>query len=83
MKISDAPQRNCLTIREAQILQRIAAGDTAKQIAERLDMNYHNVRNARNAVIAKLGASNSTHAVVIALHHDMIKLPSDAVGEDA
>jgi DNA-binding NarL/FixJ family response regulator len=55
-----------LTARELEVLQRLAAGQTNRQIAEALVVTERTVKFHVSAILAKLGAANRTEAVAIA-----------------
>lgn len=55
-----------LTPRELEVLRRLAAGQTNRQIAEALVVTERTVKFHVSAILAKLGAANRTEAVAIA-----------------
>ncbi len=69
----DLPGRP-LTRREREILRLIALGLSTKQIARRIGSCPHTVDNQLASLMAKLGANNRTHAVVLALKRGLIGL---------
>ena len=58
---------NPLTVREIEILQQIAMGKTNQQIADDLVVSERTVRTHVTNILAKLGLSNRTQAVLYAL----------------
>ena len=64
-----------LTTRERQVLQRLAEGDSATVIAERLGLSLHTVRNHLRAVRRKLGASTQVEAIAIAYRAGLVQPP--------
>jgi NarL family two-component system response regulator LiaR len=58
---------NPLTTREIEILQQIAMGKTNQQIADDLVVSERTVRTHVTNILAKLGLSNRTQAVLYAL----------------
>jgi LuxR family maltose regulon positive regulatory protein len=51
-----------LSRRERQVLQLIAAGDSNKMIARRLDISLHTVKRHVANILAKIGVSSRTQA---------------------
>jgi DNA-binding NarL/FixJ family response regulator len=56
-----------LTERELQVLALVAEGCSNKVIARHLGISERTVKNHLSYIMAKLGASDRTHAVVIAV----------------
>jgi two-component system response regulator DesR len=52
-----------LSDREREVLEEIAAGATNREIAERLFLSPHTVKEHTSAVYRKLGARNRAEAV--------------------
>lgn len=65
-----------LTSRERDVLALLVAGQTNKQIAVALTLSHGTVRVYVSQILGKLGASNRTEAVAIALQHDLV--PKDS-----
>jgi DNA-binding CsgD family transcriptional regulator len=63
-----------LTDRETEILAAAAEGETAAQTGERLYLSSETVKGYRKRIIAKLGARNGTHAVVLAIRRGLLPL---------
>ncbi len=63
-----------LTERETEILAAAAEGETAAQTGERLYLSSETVKGYRKRIIAKLGARNGTHAVVLAIRRGLLPL---------
>lgn len=63
-----------LTERETEILAAAAEGETAAQTGERLFLSSETVKGYRKRIIAKLGARNGTHAVVLAIRRGLLPL---------
>ncbi|NUP16997.1 MAG: response regulator transcription factor, partial [Streptomyces sp.] len=57
---------NPLSSREAEVLQRHAAGASAAEIADAMHLSYGTVRNYLAAAVTKLGARNRVDAARIA-----------------
>ena len=63
-----------LTDRQIRILQAIADGSSNKEVAERLNIRIDSVQEHITAIVHKLGASNRTEAVAIALRKHLLKI---------
>ena len=68
---SDAPHEP-LTPRELELLRYMAEGYTNKEIARAMVLAEDTVKKAVQTLIAKLGAADRTHAVVLALRAHLI-----------
>ncbi|WP_406828796.1 response regulator transcription factor [Microbulbifer sp. ARAS458-1] len=49
--------------RERQVLEQVAAGATSAEIAERLHISIHTVKNHRKSILRKAGCRNSGQLV--------------------
>jgi DNA-binding NarL/FixJ family response regulator len=63
-----------LTAREIGVLKRIAAGNSNKEIAAQLSVTEESIKSYVKNILAKLGASDRTHAVTIGLKRGIIDL---------
>jgi len=63
-----------LSEREIDVLQLIAAGNSNKQIADRLFVAEATIKSRVTNILSKLGASDRAHAVTIALKRGIIEL---------
>jgi len=63
-----------LTRAELEVLQLIAAGNANKQVADRLSITEDTVKGRIKNILAKLGASDRTHAVMIGVKRGIIEL---------
>ena len=63
-----------LTARELQVLQLLAAGLSNKAIARELEISEHTAKFHVNGILAKLGASSRTEAVVAAARRALVIL---------
>lgn len=63
-----------LTSREIEVLQLIAAGKANKLVASDLLITEETVKGHVKSILSKLGASDRTHAVTIALKRGIIEL---------
>lgn len=67
-----------LSDRQRQILALAALGLTNREIARRLHLSVHTVPEYLKMIRERLGASNTTHAVALALVSELIEIPRDA-----
>jgi len=63
-----------LTSREIEVLRLIAAGEANKLVASDLSITEETVKGHVKSILSKLGASDRTHAVTIALKRGIIEL---------
>jgi DNA-binding NarL/FixJ family response regulator len=63
-----------VTTRELDILRHVAKGNSNKIIAGKLNISEHTVKNHLKNILSKLGASDRTHAVTIALQRGFLDL---------
>lgn len=63
-----------LTPREVEVLELLAEGRSNKSIAERLGISDQTVKFHVASILAKLGASNRTEAVRLAVRRGLISL---------
>ncbi len=61
-----------LSARESEILQKIAYGETTKQVAHSLGISPHTVKTHLERTFEKLGASDRAQAVAIALRNGLV-----------
>ena len=62
-----------LTRREMQILERIAVGDTNRQIGAVILISEETVKHHVKHILDKLRASNRAHAVAIAFRRGLLR----------
>jgi len=67
------PPREPLTPRELELLRYLAEGYTNKEIARAMVLAEDTVKKGVQTLIAKLGATDRTHAVVLALRRHLIE----------
>jgi DNA-binding NarL/FixJ family response regulator len=65
---------DALTTREIGVLQLIAGGNANKEIGAQLSITEETVKGHVKNILAKLGASDRTHAVTIGLKRGIIEL---------
>lgn len=61
-----------LTDRQREILQMYADGVHTERVAEALGLSAETVRTHTKRILAKLGANTRTHAVAIAVRHQLL-----------
>lgn len=61
-----------LTDRQREILQMYADGVHTERVAEALGLSTETVRTHTKRILAKLGANTRTHAVAIAVRHQLL-----------
>jgi DNA-binding NarL/FixJ family response regulator len=64
-----------LTPREVQILGKVSAGLSNKDIADSLRISEHTVKSYLKVILQKLDANDRTHAVTIAVQRGFLDLP--------
>jgi DNA-binding CsgD family transcriptional regulator len=67
-----------LTPREAEVLSKIAGGQTNQRIAHTLDVSLETIKKDLASIIQKLSASDRTHAVVLAIRQGHIHPENNA-----
>lgn len=70
--LQPAPPVFDLTPREMEILPLMIDGATNRQIAERLTISLGTTRFHISNILSKMGVSNRTEAVSLALQHDLV-----------
>jgi two-component system, NarL family, response regulator len=65
---------DALTAAEIRVLRLIAAGNANKEIAAQLSLSEETVKGQVSKILAKLGAKDRTHAVVIGLKRGIFEL---------
>jgi DNA-binding NarL/FixJ family response regulator len=73
-ELADHAIDEALTSREIDVLRLIAGGHANKLIADRLSITEETVKGHVKNILSKLGASDRTHAVTIALKRGIIDL---------
>jgi two-component system, NarL family, response regulator len=62
-----------LTAREIEVLQRIAAGNSNREVGAMLSLSEETIKARMKSILAKLSAKDRTHAVSIALKRGLIQ----------
>jgi DNA-binding NarL/FixJ family response regulator len=77
MASADDPRRTCfgLTPRERQIVSAIAAGETNRDIAQRLSLSADTVKHHLTNVFDKCGVSNRLELALFAVNHRLVHTP--------
>jgi DNA-binding NarL/FixJ family response regulator len=69
-----------LTVREREVLELLAAGGLGnKDLAAKMSVSLHTVRNHVQSILAKLGAHSKLEAVVIAAREGLLDRPRQGV----
>jgi DNA-binding CsgD family transcriptional regulator len=63
-----------LTPREHEVLERLAAGEDAAQIARELALSVYSVRGHIKSLLRKLGVHSQLQAVVVATRRGIVDL---------
>jgi DNA-binding NarL/FixJ family response regulator len=65
---------DALTPREIEVLECVSSGHSNKGVADRLDISEDTVKTHMRNILSKLGASDRTHAVTIALRRGFLDM---------
>ncbi len=68
-----------LSEREIEVLDKIAAGSSNKEIADGLGISTQTVKNHISSILRKLSLNDRTQAVIYALRRNWIKTPDEQV----
>ncbi|CAN5627860.1 response regulator transcription factor [soil metagenome] len=72
--IAEHAADDLLSPREVEVLRHAAAGKSNKIIASDLGLSEHTIKGHIKSILAKLGASDRTHAVMIALKRGFLEI---------
>lgn len=61
-----------LSKREIEVMQRLAHGNSVKEMSQRMNISEHTVKDYIKSAIKKTGASNRLHATVVLLRKGII-----------
>ena len=64
---------NLLTLKEKEVLQMIAKGESNKQIADKMFVKEVTIKTHLNSIYKKLKVANRTQAVLVAMQTDLVK----------
>lgn len=73
-KLAERMSGQTLTAREQDVLERIAAGRSNKEIASDLQISEATVKTHINSLLGKLGVADRTHAATVAIQRGIIHL---------
>lgn len=68
---------NELSERELEVLAELASGHRNEQIAQKLFVSVKTVKSHLGSIFRKLGVTNRTEAVSVAIRDGLVSLPSD------
>jgi DNA-binding NarL/FixJ family response regulator len=74
-EVAEHRMDDALTDRELDVLRAVAAGNSNKIVADRLNISEETVKTHMRTILSKLSANDRTHAVTIALKRGIIDLP--------
>ncbi len=77
---ADFPLFTPLSDREIEVLERIAAGGSNKEIADALGISTQTVKNHISSILRKLSLNDRTQAVLYALRRGWIETPGEIKG---
>jgi DNA-binding NarL/FixJ family response regulator len=77
---ADFPLFTPLSDREIEVLERIAAGGSNKEIADTLKISTQTVKNHISSILRKLSLNDRTQAVLYALRRGWIEAPEEIKG---
>jgi DNA-binding NarL/FixJ family response regulator len=72
LQLADHLADDALTEREVEVLRSVAMGNSNKLTADRLNLSEATVKGHMKSILSKLGASDRTHAVMIAMKRGFI-----------
>lgn len=67
-----------LTAREREVLQALANGLNARQLAEHLHISIRTARNHTSNILTKLRVHSQLQAILLALRYDVVRIPRGA-----
>jgi DNA-binding NarL/FixJ family response regulator len=74
VEIAEHHADDSLTQREIEVLRQVAKGNANKIIADQLSISEETVKAHMKSILSKLGASDRTHAVTIAVKRGIIEI---------
>jgi DNA-binding NarL/FixJ family response regulator len=74
LQLAEHATDDLVSARELAVLREVAGGKSNKIVASALDITEHTVKNHMKSILSKLGASDRTDAVVIALRRGYIDI---------
>lgn len=73
-KLAERMSSQALTAREQDVLERIVAGRSNKEIASDLNISEATVKTHVNSLLGKLGVGDRTHAATVAIQRGIVHL---------
>ena len=73
--LTESLSRPELSRRESQVLRQMAAGDSNKEIGQKLNITEHTVKAHVKAILLKLSALGRTEAIAIAMKRGLLREP--------
>lgn len=64
-----------LTQRELEVIHAVAAGESNREITDRLCISMHTLRNHLRNIMAKLDCRSKTEVLTLALRHGLVEMP--------
>jgi DNA-binding NarL/FixJ family response regulator len=80
IQLAERPPASELTEREMQILEKMAAGKSNKEIADAFQISEATVKGHVGNILVKLGAGDRTEAVITALKRGIVHIDQEADG---
>ena len=74
VEIAEHRADDALPAREIDVLRQVATGKADKMVADQLAISEETVKAHMRSILAKLGASDRTHAVTIAVKRGIIDI---------
>ena len=74
IELAEHADDDTLSLREIQVLRQVAHGNANREIAEILNVTEGTVKAHMKSIIAKLGAKDRTHAVLLAIRRGFLDL---------
>lgn len=81
MRRARGPREEGLSLREAQVLRQVAAGQSNKEIAAHLRISEATVKTHLLNIFGKLAVDDRTAAVTVALRRGLLQLGDPGTGE--
>ena len=73
-RVLPGPGEEPLTVRETEVLRGIARGLSNKEIGETLGLTESTVKTYVNSLLGKLGVTDRTNALIVALRRGLVQL---------
>lgn len=74
IELAEHADKETLSPRELQVLKELARGNANREIAQILNVTEGTVKAHMKSIIAKLGAKDRTHAVLLALRRGILEV---------